>query len=88
MSEELTREQLNRQDYVDNMIWELVENLEPNKIELPDNSLLVGIRYDAEVAGEIRDIIENALWEKVGKFHYKNRDEFEMAFYPYLKEED
>ena len=61
-----TEEQLKRQDFVDNQIYDLVKRLNPSRSE---------IEWDIEMIGEIRDTIQHWLVER-----YKIVDEFE--FYP------
>lgn len=45
---ELTKKQLGRQDFVDNAIFDLIQNLNPNNIE---------IAWNIELIAEVRDII-------------------------------
>lgn len=47
--EELTNKQIERQDFVDNSIFELIQNLNPSNKE---------IEWDIEFIAEIRDIIQ------------------------------
>jgi len=63
---EFTVEQLHRQDFVDNEIYDLVKRLIPSS---------KGIEWDIEMIGDIRDTISYWLVDK-----YKIVDEFE--FYP------
>lgn len=49
---ELTSEQLHRQDFVDNSIFELIQALNPSGEE---------IEWDIEMIGEIRDCVEEWL---------------------------
>ncbi len=62
----LSDDQLNRQDFVDNQIYDLVKRLNPsrNKIE-----------WDIEMIGDIRDTIQHWLVDR-----YKIADALE--FYP------
>ncbi|MDO9289891.1 MAG: hypothetical protein Q7T83_13990, partial [Thermodesulfovibrionales bacterium] len=45
--EELTEEQIKRQDSVDNAIYQLIQELNPTADE---------IRWDIEMIGEVRDV--------------------------------
>lgn len=67
---ELTEEQIERQDSVDNAIYQLIQGLNPTADE---------IRWDIEMIGETRDVIEDWLVERL-----KITDE--QNFYPYLEE--
>jgi len=62
----LSEDQIKRQDFVDNAIYDLVKRLIPLKSE---------IEWDIEMIGDIRDTIQNWLADK-----YKIVDELE--FYP------
>jgi len=62
----LTDEQLKRQDFVDNGIFDLVKRLTPPTKE---------IKWDIEMIGDIRDTIQHWLVDR-----YKITDE--MEFYP------
>jgi len=61
-----TEDQLKRQDFVDNQIYDLLKRLVPSKRE---------IGWDIEMIGDIRDTIQHWLVDK-----YKIVDELE--FYP------
>jgi len=61
-----TEDQLKRQDFVDNQIYDLMKRLVPSKRE---------IEWDIEMIGDVRDTIQHWLVDK-----YKIVDEFE--FYP------
>ncbi|MBI5196143.1 MAG: hypothetical protein HZA10_07455 [Nitrospirae bacterium] len=67
---ELTEEQIKRQDSVDNAIYQLIQELNPTADE---------IRWDIEMLGEVRDVIEDWIVERL-----KITDE--QNFYPYLGE--
>ncbi len=67
---ELTDEQIKRQDFVDNRIFELIEDLNPSQTE---------IDWNIEVMANIRETIRIWLVEDL-----KVTDE--MGFYPYLEE--
>ena len=49
---ELTKQQIERQDFVDNAIFELINELIPSDKEM---------EWDIEVIGEIRDVIQSQL---------------------------
>jgi hypothetical protein len=61
-----TEDQIKRQDFVDNQIYDLMKRLIPPKGE---------IDWDIEMIGDIRDTIQHWLVD-----HYKIFDELE--FYP------
>jgi hypothetical protein len=61
-----TEDQLKRQDFVDNQIYDLVKRLNPSARE---------IEWDIEMIGDIRDTIQHWLVDR-----YKIVDELE--FYP------
>ena len=64
--EEFTEDQINRQDFVDNEIYDLVKRLNPSTSE---------IEWNIEMIADIRDTIQHWLVDK-----YKIVDELE--FYP------
>lgn len=66
----LTNEQIKRQDFVDNRIFELIQELNPSQTE---------IDWDIEVIAEVRETIRIWLVEDL-----KITDE--MSFYAYLEE--
>ncbi len=51
----LTAKQIERQDYVDNLIFELINELNPSDKE---------IEWNIESIGEIRDVIQSILVNK------------------------
>ena len=65
---ELTRKQIERQDFVDNAVYQLIQKVNPTDIF---------IEWDIEVIGEIRDVIKEWIVERM-----KITDE--QKFYPYL----
>jgi len=54
--EELTEEQIKRQDSVDNTIYQLIQELNPTADE---------IRWDIEMIGEVRDVIGDWIVERL-----------------------
>jgi hypothetical protein len=66
--QELTDKQIDRQDFVDNAIFQLVQTVNPT-----DRS----IEWNIEMIGEIRDVIREWIVERM-----KMTDE--QNFYPYL----
>ena len=66
----LTNEQIKRQDFVDNRIFELIQELNPSQTE---------IDWDIEVISDVRETIRIWLVEDL-----KITDE--MSFYAYLEE--
>ena len=67
---ELTEEQIKRQDSVDNAIYQLVREINPVDKE---------IAWDIEMIGDVRDVIEDWLVERL-----KLTDE--QVFYPWVEE--
>ncbi len=67
---ELTDKQIQRQDFVDNAIFNLIQELNPTDKE---------IRWDIEMIGEVRDVTRKWLVERL-----KITDE--QNFYPYLED--
>ena len=67
---ELTEEQIRRQDFVDNEIYQLIQNVNPT-----DGN----IEWDIEMIGEVRDVIRYWIVEKM-----KITDE--QTFYAYIEE--
>lgn len=66
---ELTDEQLLRQDYVDNEIYRLIQDLNPT---------MDPIEWNIEIIGEIRDTIQDCIVERLGISS-------EQDFYPFIK---
>lgn len=64
---ELTQKQIEQQDYVDNIIFEMICKLSPNG----ENE-----KWDIEIISEIREML-------IDYFKEKNPDFDEMFFYPY-----
>jgi len=64
--QKFTKDQIKRQDFFDNEIYDLVKRLVPSKRE---------IGWDIEMIGDIRDTIQHWLIDQ-----YKTVDELE--FYP------
>jgi hypothetical protein len=52
MTEEMTDEQLERQDFVDNSIFSLIQEINPTTRE---------ISWDIEMIGNVRDVIVDEL---------------------------
>lgn len=67
---ELTKKQIQRQDFVDDKIFELINELLPPSKKMD---------WDIEAIGEVRDAVR---WVIVNKRKLMN----EMAFYSYLDE--
>ena len=67
----LTKQQIERQDFVDNQIFELVQRLLP-----PSKK----IKWNIEVIGDIRDAIQEQVVDK-------KKIMSEKRFYPYIKHE-
>jgi len=66
---ELTRKQIERQDFVDNSIFALLQTL---------NTTDKLIDWDIEIIGNIREVIQNHIINKIGCS--------EQEFYPYIEE--
>ena len=66
----LSEEQIERQDYVDNAIYELIKQVNPTNKQ---------IEWDIELIGEIRDSIRECLVQKL-------RITDEQDFYPFLED--
>jgi DNA polymerase sigma len=66
----LSRKQITRQDFVDNSIFELLQDLNPTNNEL---------EWNIEIIGQIRDIIRSYFTDNVQNF-------IEQDFYPYIEE--
>ena len=64
--EKLTEDQIKRQDFVDNEIYDLVKRLIPSRGE---------IEWDIEMIGDIRDTIQHWLVDR-------NKIVDELEFYP------
>ena len=67
---ELTSEQIKRQDFVDNAIFDLIKTVNPAEKEM---------RWDIEMIGEIRDVVGEWMVERL-----KITDE--QGFYPWVEE--
>lgn len=68
--EELTEEQIKRQDSVDNAIYQLIQELNPSGKE---------IEWDIEMIGDVRDVIEDWMVERL-------RITDEQGFYPWVED--
>jgi hypothetical protein len=66
---ELTNKQIQRQDFVDNAIFDLIQSL---------NTTDKAINWDIEMIGEIRDVIAEWMIERLNITDEQN-------FYPYLE---
>ena len=67
---ELSKKQIDRQDFVDNSIYKLLQNLNPSVLE---------IKWDIDQISQIREEIENIIVKKMNLCS-------EQEFYPYLEE--
>ena len=70
MAIEMSDEQIGRQDFVDNAVFQLINDINPTSKKLS---------WNIEMVGEIRDNVRQWLVERL-----KICDE--MSFYPYIKE--
>lgn len=66
----LTKAQLERQDFVDNAVFELIQKLDPSG---------KGIQWNIEMIGNIRDEIQYWIVEYLGLSD-------KLLFYPFIKE--
>ena len=65
----LTKKQLTRQDFVDNKIFELLQELAPNKKKF---------KWDIDAIGSIREVARKYLVDE-------KKAASDVKFYPYLK---
>ena len=70
MAIEMSDEQIGRQDFVDNAVFQLINDINPTSKKLS---------WNIEMIGEIRDNVRQWLVERLGICD-------EMSFYPYIKE--
>ena len=66
----LTQQQVERQDFIDNTIFDLILSINPTDKE---------INWDIEMIGEVRDVLKEWLVDKLNLTT-------EQEFYPYLEE--
>ena len=78
---ELTRKQLNRQDFVDISIYHLINELVPPTFY--DNKLDWNINWISNIRISVENILKKEL-----SIETSNLDQFDMDFYPYLEEEN
>jgi hypothetical protein len=78
MSEELTKKQLKRQDYVDNTIQQLLLDLDPRHRQFERDR--PPIDWDAEIIGEVRDVV----WDIFDRNNVCTEEEF----YPFMDGDD
>ncbi len=84
-STELTDEQIGRQDFVDNAIFALVNELVPEKFRLTASA--DEIPFDGGWIGDVRDRISEVIAEHLEIIPGTPKcDEFEMEFYPFVEE--
>ncbi len=67
---ELSDEQIQRQDFVDNAIYQLLQHINPSETEIP---------WNIEIIADIRDRIRRWFVDTLGITD-------EMIFYPFIKE--
>ena len=78
---ELTRKQLNRQDFVDISIYHLINELVPPTFY--DKKLDWNINWISNIRISVENILKKEL-----SIETSNLDQFDMDFYPYLEEEN
>lgn len=69
---QLTNIEISRQDYVDGVIFKLIQDLNPTKLP---------IEWNIEMIGDIRDVIEDWIVSKMKICTEKD-------FYPFMGEEN
>lgn len=91
---ELTDEQIARQDYVDNAIYELVNELVPEKYrhllpcEVTDSGGGErGVPWNQEWIADLRDLIHDIILTSLPIYETSDVDTFEMEFYPFIAED-
>ena len=73
----LTRKAINRQNYVDRLISNLVDELQPENYK-------VFIPYSPQRIAAIRQEISNYIWDSIFQTQTNaDEDKFEMDFYPF-----
>ena len=65
----LTQKQIDRQDFVDNAVFDVIQLVNPTRKKL---------KWDIEVMGGVRDAIEDVLVDKLGLCS-------EKTFYPFIE---
>lgn len=65
----LTQKQIDRQDFVDNAIFDVIQQVNPTNKKL---------KWNIELIGEVRDGIENVSVDRLGFCNKK-------TFYPFIK---
>ena len=79
MKDELTLNQIKRQDFVDNEIFDLIKRLNPTDEDI--------FEWDIDYISRIRDIIfsYHLYYRSINILEQpKQLDELEMKFYPYI----
>jgi len=67
---DITKHQIERQDFIDNTIFDLIKSINPTDKK---------INWDIEMIGEIRDVLKEWLVDKLNLTT-------EQEFYPYIQE--
>ena len=67
---DITKHQIERQDFIDNTIFDLIKSINPTDKK---------INWDIEMIGEIRDVLKEWLVDRLNLAT-------EQKFYPYLEE--
>ena len=84
--EELATEHIGRQDEVDNEITDFVNRLIPPQYRTVQDGEQQ-FEYDGEWAGELRDEVQSIIFRLL-ELPESAREQFEMNFYPFLKNEE
>ena len=91
---ELTREQIDRQDAVENALHELINALIPPQYAA-QNGAESPIEWNIEIISEVRETVETVIFGALGLVEENPSDQeraarleqFEMNFYPFLSPE-
>jgi len=85
MKNELSDEQIAQQDFVDNKIFEMVNELVPEKFRLSENADV--LEFSADWIGDVRDKLNEIIAElfEITPGTLK-ADDFEKEFYPYFED--
>ena len=84
---ELTGEHIDRQDEVDNAIMDFIQKLIPPQYRKPLPEGECQFDWDAEWGANLRDDVQTIIFDLLG-LSENEREQFEMNFYPFLKNEE
>jgi hypothetical protein len=96
----LTQEQIDRQDFVDNAIFRLINDLvpyeyQPSLVEQVEDHKIHAVTRDQDWIGDIRDLIQDCIRVQLNigghifdpHEHARERERFEKEFYPFIADE-